>query len=87
VRTPYGGDLARLLTAEGAQVEPAEQEMLAVTGTTQERIGDVAAAHGLAIHELRADRASLEEAFMELTQDSVEYRASGAQVTAAGGPR
>ena len=76
VRTPYGGDLARLLVAEGAQVEQAEQGMLAVAGVTQERIGDVAAAHGLAIYELRADRASLEEAFMELTEESVEYRAS-----------
>ncbi len=76
VRTPYGGELARLLVAEGAQVEAAEQGLLAVTGATQERIGDVAAAHGLAIHDLRADRASLEEAFMELTEDSVEYRAA-----------
>jgi len=79
VRTPYGGGLARLLVAEGAQVEQVEQAehgMLAVTGVTQERIGDVAAAHGLAIHELRADRASLEEVFMELTEESVEYRAS-----------
>ncbi|HZP54451.1 ABC transporter ATP-binding protein [Actinocrinis sp.] len=99
VRTPYGGDLARLLVAEGAQVEQVEQAehgMLAVTGVTQERIGDVAAAHGLAIHELRADRASLEEAFMELTEESVEYRASSgrdgsAEVVdaqaATGGPR
>ena len=73
VRTPYGGDLARLLVEEGAQVEAADHGMLAVTGATQERIGDLAAAHGLAIHEMRADRASLEEAFMELTEDSVEY--------------
>ena len=99
VRTPYGGDLARLLVAEGAQVEQVEQTehgILAVTGVTQERIGDVAAAHGLAIHELRADRASLEEAFMELTEESVEYRASSGRDRSAevvdaqattGGPR
>ncbi|HEU5353796.1 MAG TPA: ABC transporter ATP-binding protein [Actinocrinis sp.] len=95
VRTPYGGDLARLLVAQGAQVEAAEGGMLAVTGATQERIGDVAAAHGLAIHELRADRASLEEAFMELTEESVEYRAAStradsieeARMPAAGGRR
>jgi hypothetical protein len=37
--------------------------------------GDLAAQHGLTIHELYEDRASLEEAFMELTRDSVEYHA------------
>jgi len=75
VRTPYGGELARLLLAEGAQVEEAERGMLAITGASQELIGDTAAKHGLAVYELRPDRASLEEAFMELTADSVEYRA------------
>jgi ABC-2 type transport system ATP-binding protein len=76
VRTPYGGELARLLIVEGAQVADAEHGMLAVTGATQQLIGDVAAKHGLAIHELRPDRASLEEAFMELTAESVDYRAA-----------
>ena len=38
------------------------------------RIGDLAAEHGLRVHELTPRRASLEEAFMELTEDSVEYR-------------
>jgi ABC-2 type transport system ATP-binding protein len=87
VRTPYGGDLARLLLAEGAQVqvEDAGHGTLAVTGAGQELIGDVAAKHGLAIHELRPDRASLEEAFMELTAESVEYRAGTAAQTAQTG--
>jgi len=79
VRTPYGGELARLLIAEGAAVEAADDGMLAVRDATQERIGDLAAAHGLAIHELRADHASIEEVFMELTADSVEFHAEPAQ--------
>ena len=37
-------------------------------------IGDLAAANGITIHELSLQQASLEEAFMELTHDSVEYR-------------
>jgi ABC-2 type transport system ATP-binding protein len=81
VRTPYGGELARLLIAEGAQVADAEHGTLAVTGVSQELIGDVAAKHGLAVHELRPDRASLEEAFMELTAESVEYRAGSTAQT------
>ena len=79
VRTPYGGELARLLIAEGAAVEDAGDGMLAVRDAAQERIGDLAAAHGLAIHELRADHASIEEVFMELTADSVEFHAEPAR--------
>ena len=41
-------------------------------------IGELAAAHGIALHELTPQKASLEEAFMELTSDSVEYHASRA---------
>ena len=41
-------------------------------------VGRLAAAHGIALSELTPVRASLEEAFMELTRDSVEYQAAGA---------
>jgi ABC-2 type transport system ATP-binding protein len=41
-------------------------------------VGDIAAAAGLTIHELFVQRSSLEEAFMELTRDSVEYHADAA---------
>jgi ABC-2 type transport system ATP-binding protein len=47
---------------------------LAVSGLTAALIGDLAAEHGLRLHELSPQRASLEAAFRELTQDSVEYR-------------
>jgi len=46
-------------------------------------IGDLAAALGIALHELAPKAASLEEAFMELTQDSVEFRAEGSDTTMA----
>ena len=48
---------------------------LVVTGMEPAQVGDLAAEAGLALHELTPVRASLEEAFMELTHDSVEYRA------------
>ena len=41
------------------------------------RIGDLAAERGVRLHELAPQRASLEQAFMELTHDSVEYAATG----------
>jgi ABC-2 type transport system ATP-binding protein len=41
-------------------------------------VGELAAANGVRLHELVARRASLETAFMELTRDSVEYRAEAA---------
>jgi len=48
---------------------------LTVHGLTAEQVGDLAFSHGVRLHELTVVRASLEEAFMELTADSVEYRA------------
>ncbi len=42
---------------------------------TTDQVGDIAAAKGLTVHELFTQRSSLEEAFMEMTRDSVEYHA------------
>ena len=50
-------------------------EELQVTGLTARQVGEVAAGSGFALHELRTHSESLEEAFMALTGDSVEYRA------------
>ena len=52
----------------------AEPGLLQVAGPTAERIGDLACAAGIALHELTPRRASLEEAYMELTREAVEYR-------------
>ncbi len=49
--------------------------MLDVSGSTAEHVGEVAFRHGLLLHELSPRHASLEEAYMSLTQDAVEYRA------------
>ncbi|MFD8381227.1 ABC transporter ATP-binding protein [Streptomyces sp. NPDC059679] len=74
VRTPAVGVLRDLLTAEGAAVHT-EGELLTVTGLGVARIGEIAHAHGVPLHHLSARSASLEDAFMELTADSVQYLA------------
>jgi ABC-2 type transport system ATP-binding protein len=66
--------LTDLLTAEGAAVH-AEGELLTVTGLAAVRIGEIALEHRIPLHHLSTRSASLEEAFMELTADSVQYLA------------
>ncbi|MFJ1705107.1 ABC transporter ATP-binding protein [Kitasatospora sp. NPDC088346] len=75
VRTGEAGRLSALLAATAASVVPGEPGALEVTGLSSERIGRLAADHGIALTELTPHRAPLEEAFMELTRDAVEYRA------------
>jgi ABC-2 type transport system ATP-binding protein len=75
VRSPGAGELAAALAADGATVTSPEAGMLEVSGTTAEHVGEVAFRNGLPLHELSPRRASLEEAYMSLTQDAVEYRA------------
>jgi ABC-2 type transport system ATP-binding protein len=74
VRSPYAGELARVLIDDGAKVEALDGGGLGVAGLPIDRVGHLAATAGLELHELRADHASLEEAFMQLTADAVEYR-------------
>ncbi|MFI1281359.1 MULTISPECIES: ABC transporter ATP-binding protein [unclassified Streptomyces] len=82
VKTPDRARLAELLKAEGATVTDAEDGDLDVVGIEAPRIAELAAAGGLVLHELSTRRGSLEEAFMELTKDAVEYDAA---VPTAGG--
>ena len=83
VLSPRAPELAKLLETQGAQIAPtAEGDALIVTAMEAAQIGDIAAAHSIALHELSPQQASLEAAFMELTQDSVQYHA--AEPVAAG---
>ncbi|MBC9712840.1 ATP-binding cassette domain-containing protein [Streptomyces sp. TRM66268-LWL] len=72
VRARAAERLARALRAEGAEVLSGE-EALTVTGMDAERIGDLALLYEVALAELTPLTASLEQAFMELTADSVDY--------------
>ena len=76
VRSTGPDALAALLRSPGVAVERAEGGALQVSGLTTDQIGRVAGEAGLVLLELTAQQASLEEVFMELTQDAVEYRAS-----------
>ena len=74
VKSPQVSELAKLISRDGVTVTSTEAGTIDLRGTTAEAIGEVAAAHGIVLHELSQQRASLEEAYMSLTQDSVEYR-------------
>jgi ABC-2 type transport system ATP-binding protein len=75
VRSPRAAELAGLLTAGGAVVKTEDDGGLAVTGLDQAAVGDLAASRGIAVHELMARHASLEEAYLAITGASTDYRA------------
>jgi ABC-2 type transport system ATP-binding protein len=75
VVSPQAHRLAPLLQRAGATIASAEGALI-VTGIDAALIGRLAAANGIEIHELAERRASLETAFMELTQNSQEYQTS-----------
>ena len=85
--TPDSVGFTAALRVVGATVEPGDGDCLTVEGLTSPEIGDLAAREGLRIHELTPITASLEDAFMELTQDEVEYRPSAAPDAAAVGEK
>jgi len=78
VRTPRVVGLSRLLEAEGAIVRPLEDDLVSVTRLTAPRIAELAAAAGIGVHGLTPVARSLEDAYMELTRDDVEYRSTEA---------
>jgi ABC-2 type transport system ATP-binding protein len=66
--------LAALLAAEGVTVAGVEHDVVDVTGLPPARIAELIVGAGIPLHELSPQRASLEEAYMALTADAVEYR-------------
>ncbi|MGB7685163.1 MAG: ATP-binding cassette domain-containing protein [Solirubrobacterales bacterium] len=74
VRTPNPSALVERLVGPEVAVSAVDREQLRISGLSAARIGEVALLHGVVLHELRPQSASLEEAFMELTHGSVEYR-------------
>jgi ABC-2 type transport system ATP-binding protein len=82
VRSPQAAELAARCREAGATVADPETgtdpDVIEITGMDSAEAGKLAAAHGIVLFELIPVKASLEEAFMELTRDSVEYQAAGA---------
>ncbi|QKW18019.1 ATP-binding cassette domain-containing protein [Kitasatospora sp. NA04385] len=78
--------LRGLLTGPGVEITGrAGSEELEVTGLTARRIGTVAAEHGIALYELATRTVSLEQAFMDLTRDAVEYHGTTTATTPGAG--
>jgi ABC-2 type transport system ATP-binding protein len=84
VRSPQGDELARLGSAEGWEVTRDRAGALLVPGVTTDQVGRLAGQHGIFVYELAKIEASLEEAFMRLTADSVEYHTGGEPPKTAG---
>jgi ABC-2 type transport system ATP-binding protein len=74
VRTPEADRLRELLVGPTVHVSAGSPGRLEILGLSSDDIGNLAAANGIALHELVPQQASLEEAFMNLTHDSLEYQ-------------
>lgn len=83
VRTPRAAELAALFARPNVTVASVERDVLEIVGVTAAEIGDAAAGAGLPLHELAASSGSLEEAYLALTNDAVEYRTNGAAEASA----
>src|ERR1700742_891804 len=76
VRTPQADALAKAVAAAGGTATTSGDDALVIQGLSTDQVGDVAYDASIRLHELSQHRASLEQAFMELTADSVEYQAT-----------
>jgi ABC-2 type transport system ATP-binding protein len=76
VRSPQASELEGLVVGPNVTVTVLEPGLLEVHGLTAAQIGDAAAAGGVVLHELTPKEASLEEAFMDLTREDVEFKAA-----------
>ena len=84
VRSPQALRLRELVLGPDVTVASSEPGVLEIGGLTAEQIGETAAAHGVVLHELTLQQASLEEAFMDLTRDDVEFKAGDVPADGAG---
>jgi ABC-2 type transport system ATP-binding protein len=79
VRSPQTTELREALARRDVQVQSIDQGLLEVSGLTGEQIGEIALQKQIVISELTPQQATLEEAFMSLTGESVEYRAGAGE--------
>ncbi|MGH2851925.1 MAG: ABC transporter ATP-binding protein [Solirubrobacteraceae bacterium] len=79
VRSPEAESLRTLLAGPDVEVIDVSAGVLQIDGLSSEQIGEEAAANGIVLHELTPQQATLEEAFMELTADAVEFHAAAVE--------
>ena len=75
VRSPHIERLVELVVGPDVSVDAVEPSVVEVRGLSSEQVGTIAAENGIVLYELTSQEASLEEAFMELTRDSLEFHA------------
>ena len=73
VRSPQAQQLRQVLAQRGLRVQDSEPNTLVIDDATTDQIGELAARNGVVLHELTPQRGSLEDAFMQLTSQAVEY--------------
>jgi ABC-2 type transport system ATP-binding protein len=73
LRTPQVAEAMTALAGVGGTVTSSEPDTVVVSGLEPDRIAAVVVGHGLGLHELYRERASLEDAFIDLTRDATEY--------------
>jgi ABC-2 type transport system ATP-binding protein len=78
VRSPQVSELREQIVGADITVVALEPGLIEVHGLTAQQIGEAAAEHGIVLHELTPQQASLEEAFMDLTRDDVEFKTAAA---------
>ena len=76
VRTPRAAELALILTRLGARVVPTADGDLSVSGVEAPAIGDAAAAASIPLHGLTPRSATLEDVYLQMTDEAVEYRST-----------
>ena len=87
VRSPHAARLGEIVAGPEVQVRSLGTDLIEVRGVDAEDIGAAALTSGIVLHELAPRQASLEDAFMELTGEAIEYRAGdGSVATTAGAP-
>ncbi|MET4704088.1 ATP-binding cassette domain-containing protein [Frigoribacterium sp. UYMn621] len=77
VRTPDAERFGALLSAPDISITHREPQLMQVTGLSSAQIGELAAKNGVVLHELSPQAGSLEDAYLALTKDEVEYHAGG----------
>ncbi|HKR98245.1 MAG TPA: ATP-binding cassette domain-containing protein [Candidatus Dormibacteraeota bacterium] len=81
VRSPDASALRDALAADGVRIQSRERGTLEIHGVSPERVGELAAERQWVLHELTPRRASLEDAYMRLTGESVEFRTEAPAIT------
>jgi ABC-2 type transport system ATP-binding protein len=82
VRSPQVSTLTELIAGPDVTTEPVGPSAVEIHGLDSEQVGEIAAENGIVLYELIPQQASLEEAFMELTRDAIEFQTDSPPITA-----